>query len=75
VDDPGALFRVEIVKAWRCAASSSSRVRQHPPEGIYVVSSGLLLTAWIIGLVFEIPSRWMHVLPVLSVIPMVVHVV
>ncbi len=39
-----------------------------------VVSSGLLLTAWIIGLVFEIPSRWMHVLPVLSVIPMVVHV-
>ena len=39
-----------------------------------VVSSGLLLAAWIIGwLVFEIPSRWMHVLPVMAVVPMVVH--
>lgn len=39
-------------------------------------SSGLLLAAWIIGwLVLEIPSRWMHVLPVLAIIPMVVHVV
>jgi hypothetical protein len=27
-----------------------------------VVSSGLLLTAWIIGIVFEGPSRWIHVL-------------
>jgi hypothetical protein len=43
---------------------------------VLVVSSGLLLTAWIIGwIVFEIPNRWIHVLPVLSVIPMVVHVV
>jgi hypothetical protein len=40
-----------------------------------MVLSGLLLTAWIIGLVFEIPSRWMHVLLVLAVIPTVVHVV
>ena len=40
-----------------------------------VVSSGLLLTAWIIGwLVFEIPSRWIHVLLVIAVVPMVVHV-
>lgn len=40
-----------------------------------VVSAGLLLTTWIIGwLVFEIPSRWMHVLLVMAVIPMVVHV-
>jgi hypothetical protein len=40
-----------------------------------VVSAGLLLAAWIIGwLVFEIPSRWMHVLPVLAVFPMVVYV-
>ena len=39
-----------------------------------VVSSGLLVAAWIIGwLVFEIPSRWMHVLPVMAVVPMVVH--
>ena len=39
-----------------------------------VVSSGLLLAAWSIGwLVFEIPSRWMHVLPVMAVVPMVVH--
>jgi hypothetical protein len=42
---------------------------------VLVVSSGLLLTAWIIGgLVFEIPSRWIHVLHVLAVVPMVVHV-
>jgi hypothetical protein len=40
-----------------------------------VVSSGLLLTAWIIGLVFEIPSRWIHVLPVMAVLPMIVHVI
>jgi hypothetical protein len=41
---------------------------------VLVVSSGLLLTAWIIGwLVFEIPSRWMHVLPVMAVVPMVLH--
>jgi hypothetical protein len=40
-----------------------------------VVSSGLLLTAWIIGwVVFEIPGRWIHVLPVMALIPMVVHV-
>lgn len=40
-----------------------------------VVSAGLLLTTWIIGwLVFEIPNRWMHVLPVLAVMPVVVHV-
>jgi len=39
-------------------------------------SSGVLLTAWIIGwLVFEIPARWIHVLPVMAVIPMVMHVV
>jgi len=39
-----------------------------------VVSSGLLLAAWIIGWgVFEIPGRWIHGLPVLAVIPMVVH--
>ena len=40
-----------------------------------VVSSGLLLTAWIIGwVVFEIPGRWIHVLPVMALIPMVAHV-
>ena len=40
-----------------------------------VVSSGLLLTAWIIGwVVFEIPGRWIYVLPVMALIPMVVHV-
>jgi hypothetical protein len=40
-----------------------------------LVSSGLLLTAWIIGwLVFDIPSRWVHVLLVLAVVPMVVQV-
>lgn len=40
-----------------------------------VVSSGLLLAAWIIGwLVFEIPSRWMHALPVMAIVTMVVHV-
>jgi hypothetical protein len=42
---------------------------------VLVVSSGLLVAAWIIGwLVFEIPSRWMHIFPVLAVVPMVVHV-
>ena len=42
---------------------------------VLVVSSGLLLTAWIIGwVVFEIPNRWIHVLPVMAVLPMVVHV-
>jgi hypothetical protein len=42
---------------------------------VLVVSSGLLLTAWIIGwLVFEIPNRWIHVLPMLAVVPMVMHV-
>jgi hypothetical protein len=41
-----------------------------------VVSSGLLLTAWIIGwVVFEIPGRWIHVLPVMALIPTVAHVV
>jgi hypothetical protein len=41
-----------------------------------VVSAGLLLTAWIIGgVVFEIPGRWIHVLPVIALIPMVAHVV
>ncbi len=41
-----------------------------------VVSSGLLLTAWIIGwVVFEVPSRWIHLLPLMAVIPTVVHVV
>jgi hypothetical protein len=41
---------------------------------VLVVSSGLLLTAWIIGwVVFEIPGRWIHVLPVLAVVPIVVH--
>ena len=40
-----------------------------------VVSSGLLLTAWIIGIGFEIPGRWIHVLPVMALIPMVVHAV
>ena len=40
-----------------------------------VVAAGLLLTAWIIGWgVLEIPGRWIHVLPVLAVVPMVVHV-
>ena len=40
-----------------------------------VVSSGLLLTAWIIGWqVFEMPSRWIHVLVVLAVVPMVLQV-
>jgi hypothetical protein len=44
-------------------------------SSVLAVSSGLLLAAWIIGwLVFEIPSRWMHALPVMAVIPMVVHV-
>jgi hypothetical protein len=43
---------------------------------VLVVSSGLLLTAWIIGwVVFEIPNRWILVLPVMAVLPMVVHVV
>jgi hypothetical protein len=42
---------------------------------VLVVTSGLLLTAWIIGwLVFEVPSRWMHVLPVVAVVPMVLQV-
>jgi hypothetical protein len=37
--------------------------------------SSLLLLVWVIGwLVFEIPSRWIHVLPVMAVLPMVVHV-
>ena len=41
-----------------------------------LLSSGLLLTAWIIGwVVFEIPGHWIHVLPVMAVIPVVVHVV
>jgi Family of unknown function (DUF5670) len=40
-----------------------------------LVSSGLLLTAWIIGwLAFEIPGRWIHMLPVVAVVPMVVYV-
>jgi hypothetical protein len=35
-----------------------------------------LLAAWIIGwLVLEILSRWIHVLPVMAVLPMVVHVI
>ena len=39
------------------------------------VSSGRLLTVWIIGwFVFEIPTRWIHVLPLMAVIPLVVHV-
>jgi hypothetical protein len=43
---------------------------------VLVVSSGLLLTAWIIGwVVFEVPSRWIHLLPLMAVIPTVVHVV
>ena len=41
-----------------------------------LVSARVLLTAWIIGwLVFEIPHRWIHVLPMIATIPMVVHVV
>jgi hypothetical protein len=41
---------------------------------VLMVSFGLLLAAWIIGwLVLKIPSRWMHVLPVMAVVPMVVH--
>jgi len=47
-------------------------VRVNP---VLVVSSSLLLTAWIIGwVVFEIPSRWIHVLPLMAVIPTVLHV-
>jgi hypothetical protein len=37
--------------------------------------SSLLLVVWIIGWgVLEIPGRWIHVLPVLAVVPMIVHV-
>jgi len=37
--------------------------------------SSLLLVVWIIGWgVLEIPGRWIHVLPVLVVVPMIVHV-
>lgn len=39
-------------------------------------SSGLLLTAWIIGwLVFDVPSHWVHSLLLVAVIPMIMHVV
>jgi hypothetical protein len=37
--------------------------------------SSLRLVVWVFGwLVFEIPSHWIHVLPVMAVLPMVVPV-